>query len=136
MKEERLLERIRTWESEPDRRGHTDDVRQIDSILAHLRRILNTRQGSVQISDVYGIPDLNDFLTSYPESVTGVEKSIRQAIEKYEPRLQSVKVHFLPQEEDVLCLRFQITARINAGTGRNILIETIVNSDGRISLKG
>ncbi len=119
MKEERLLERIRTWESEPDRRGRTDDIRQVDSILAHLRRILNTRQGSVPISDVYGIPDLNDFLTSYPESVTRVEKSIRQAIEKYEPRLQSVKVHFLPQEEDVLCLRFQITARINAGTGRN-----------------
>ncbi|PKN04598.1 MAG: type VI secretion system baseplate subunit TssE [Deltaproteobacteria bacterium HGW-Deltaproteobacteria-9] len=135
MNEERLLERIRTWESEPDRRDRGDNIRQVDSILAHLRRILNTRQGGVPISDTYGIPDLNDFLASYPESVTGVEKSIRQAVEKYEPRLQSVNVTFLPQEEDVLCLRFQITARINADSGRNILIETIVNSDGRISLK-
>jgi len=135
MNEERLLERIRTWESEPDRRGRADNIRQVDSILAHLRRILNTRQGSVPISDAYGIPDLNGFLTSYPESVTGVEKSIRQAVEEHEPRLQSVKVHFLPQEEDLLCLRFQITARIRSGSGRNILIETIVNSDGRISLK-
>ncbi len=135
MNEERLLERIRAWESEPDRRGRADSIRQVDSILAHLRRILNTRQGGVPISDAYGIPDLNDFLTSYPESVTGVEKSIRQAVEKYEPRLQSVKVTFLPQEEDVLCLRFQITGRIRSGSGRNILIETVVNSDGRISLK-
>jgi type VI secretion system protein len=135
MNEERLLERIRTWESEPDRRVRADSIRQVDSILAHLRCILNTRQGGVPISNTYGIPDLNDFLTSYPESVTGIEKSIRQVVEKYEPRLQSVKVHFLPQEEDLLCLRFQISARLRSGPGRNILIETVVNSDGRISLK-
>lgn len=135
MNEERLLERICTWKNEPQRRSRGDYGRQIDSILAHLQRILNTRQGNVPISDTYGIPDLNDFMTSYPESVTEIEKSIRQAVEQYEPRLCSVKVVFLPQEGDVLCLRFQIIARINTESGKNVLIETIVDSDGKISLK-
>lgn len=135
MNEERLLERICTWEKEPERRSKGDYRRQIDSILAHLQRILNTRQGNVPISDTYGIPDLTDFMTSYPESVTGIEKSIRQAIEEYEPRLRFVKVVFLPQEGDVLCLRFQIIAKINTESGKSILIETIVDSDGKISLR-
>ena len=75
-------------------------------------------------------------MLSYPESVTEIERSIRQAIEDYEPRLTSVRVSFIHQEEDVLCLRFQIVAQLAAESGRNVLIETIVDSDGRVSLKG
>ena len=88
MKEDRLLERILNWKNEPLRRNRGDVRREIDSILAHLTRILNTRQGSVPISGIYGIPDLTDFMTSYPESVTEIERSIRCTIEEYEPRLR------------------------------------------------
>ncbi len=84
----------------------------------------------------YGVPDLTDFMLSYPESVTEIEKSIRQAIEVYEPRLRSVRVSFVHQDDDVLCLRFQIVAQLHEESGRNILIETIVDSDGKVSLKG
>ena len=136
MAEERLLERIRTWKNEPGRRTRGEARRQVDSIVAHLQRILNTRQGNVPIAPGYGVPDLTDFMLSYPESVTEIEKSIRQAIEDYEPRLASVRVSFIHQEEDVLCLRFQVVAQLAAESGRNILIETIVDSDGRVSLKG
>jgi type VI secretion system protein len=136
MAEERLLERIQSWKKEPKRRSRGEPRRQIDSIVAHLQRILNTRQGNVPIADGYGVPDLTDFMLSYPESVTEIEKSIRQAIEEYEPRLSAVRVSFVHQEEDVLCLRFQIVAQLRAESGRNILIETIVDSDGKVSLKG
>jgi len=112
MGEERLLERIRTWRNEPKRRSRGEVSRQIDSIVAHLQRILNTRQGNVPIADGYGVPDLTDFMLSYPESVTEIEKSLRQAIEEYEPRLRSVRVSFVHQEDDLLCLRFQIVAQL------------------------
>ena len=69
MGEERLLERIQSWEKEPKRRSRGEPRRQIDSIVAHLQRILNTRQGNVPIADGYGVPDLTDFMLSYPESV-------------------------------------------------------------------
>ncbi len=136
MAEERLLERIRTWKNEPNRRSRGEPRRQIDSIVAHLRRILNTRQGNVPIADAYGVPDLTDFMLSYPESVTGIEKSIRQAIEEYEPRLTSVRVQFIHQQEDVLCLRFQIMAQLTVESDRKVLIETIVDSDGKVNLRG
>jgi len=135
MKEERLLERILSWENEPLRRNRGDLHREIDSILAHLTRILNTRQGSVPISGAYGIPDLTDFMTSYPESVTEIERSIRCAIEVCEPRLRSVKIVFIPQDDDLLCLRFQIIAHLDRDSEKNILIETLVDSDGKVSLK-
>jgi type VI secretion system protein len=60
MGEERLLERIRSWKNEPQRRSRGEPRRQIDSIVAHLQRILNTRQGNVPIADGYGVPDLTD----------------------------------------------------------------------------
>lgn len=134
MREERLLERIHRWKNEPLRRSRGNVDRHIDSIVAHLQRILNTRQGSVPISDLYGIPDLTDFMTSYPESVTEIERSIRLAIEEYEPRLRAIKIVFLPQEEDILCLRFQISACLHADWGKNIRMETIVDADGKIRI--
>ena len=137
MREERLLERISTWEREPRRREREDVKRITDSILYHLQRILNTKQGNVPIAEDYGVPDFTDLFHSYPESVRDLEKSIRQTIQKYEPRLRGVRVSFIPQEEDILSLRFQIVAQLATAERKNsVLFETIVDSDGKISVKG
>jgi type VI secretion system protein len=137
MREERLLERLRNWEKNPKRRERADVSRISDSILWHLQRILNTRQGNVLIAEDYGIPDFTEFLFSYPDSVREMEKSIRLTIQKYEPRLTGVRVNFIPQEEDILSLRFQIAARLATTEKRNpVLFETIVDADGKVSIKG
>jgi len=137
MREERLLERISTWEREPGRREREDVKRITDSILYHLQRILNTKQGNVPIAEDYGVPDFTDLFHSYPESVRDLEKSIRQTIQKYEPRLRGVRVSFIPQEEDILSLRFQIVAQLATAERKNsVLFETIVDSDGKVSVKG
>jgi predicted component of type VI protein secretion system len=49
MREERLIERIRSWNKAPDRRDGSDPKRMVGSIIRHLERILNTRRGSAQI---------------------------------------------------------------------------------------
>jgi type VI secretion system protein len=136
MREERLLERIQTWEKEPTRRGKEDPRRIVDSVLRHLQRILNTKQGNVPIAEDYGVPDFTDFLNSFPDSLREIEKTIRLAIQKYEPRLTAVKVSFIPQEEDLLSLRFQIIARLSTESKTQVFIETIVDSDGKIGIKG
>jgi len=135
MNEDRLLERIRMWKADPTRRGRADFRKQIDSVVNHLKKILNTRQGNVPIAADYGIPDLTNFMQNYPDSVKEIEKGICNAISVYESRLNSVKVSFIPQVEDFLCLRFQITAELKDDSGKNINIETIVDSDGKIDLK-
>jgi type VI secretion system protein len=137
MREERLLERLRTWKKEPGRREKEDVRRITDSILSHLQRILNTRRGNVPIAEDYGVPDFTDLFHSFPESVRDLEKSIRQTVQKYEPRLTGVRVSFIPQEEDLLSLRFQIVAKLATAEKKNqVLFETIVDTDGKVSVKG
>ncbi len=136
MREERLLERLRTWEREPARRSREDTRRIVDSVLRHLQRILNTKQGNVPIAEDYGVPDFTDLLYSYPESVKEIERTIRLAIQKYEPRLKAVRVSFTPQEEDLLSLRFQIAARLSSESKAQVFFETVVDSEGKITLKG
>ncbi len=136
MREERLLERVQTWEKEPARRGKEDSRRIVGSVLSHLQRILNTKQGNVPIAEDYGVPDFTDFLNSFPVSVKEIEKAIRLAIQKYEPRLTAVRVSFIPQEEDPLSIRFQITAKLLTESRTQVYIETIVGSDGKINIRG
>ena len=134
MHEERLLERIRSVEREPLRRGGDRQRRCVSSVLSHLLRILNTRQGNVSIAGDYGVPDFLDFLQSYPESVQEIEHNIRNAIDKYEPRLSGASVTFVPDEVEALTLRFQISASLTLESGRKVFFETVVDADGRIHI--
>jgi type VI secretion system protein len=136
VREERLLERIRTYGREPERRGR-EDVRRInDSVLRHLQRILNTRQGNVPIAGDYGVPDFSDLVQAGAESVRDLEKSLRAVIQKYEPRLKSVRVIFVPGEEDALSLRFQVVARLVADSRAQVLFDTYIDPGRKIRLKG
>lgn len=135
MREERLLNRLRTWEKEPARRGKEDPGRIIDSISGHLHRILNTKQGNVLIGEDYGLPDLTDFLKTYPDSLMEVERGMRTAIQKYEPRLKAVRVTFFPQEDDLLSLHFQITARLSTESKKPVLFNALLNADGKIDIR-
>jgi type VI secretion system protein len=136
MREERLLERIQTWQKEPTRRNKEDSRRIVDSVLRHLQRILNTKQGNVPIAEDYGVPDFTDFLDDLPDSVREIEKTLRLTIQKYEPRLKAVKVSLIPQEEDLLSLRFQIVAKLTTESKTQVLFETIIDTDGKVSIKG
>ncbi len=136
MREARLLERIRKREQDPLRRESEDPSKVIDSIQAHLKQILNTRQGNVPISEEYGTPDFTEFLTDYPQSLRGFERAIRQTIIQYEPRLRAVRVAFTPQEDDRLVVKFQIHAKLSAtDANTSVLFESLLDSDGQISIK-
>ena len=135
MREDRLLERIRSWEREPHRRAQEDPKRIIDSVLNHLQRILNSRQGSTPIAEDYGVPDFTEFLRRYPDSLNDFERSIRQTIQKYEPRLRAVRVRLIPQEDDAFSLRFQIAAKLATEEYKeSVRFGSLVDSDGKISV--
>jgi len=135
MQEERLLRRIIAWEREPHRRAREDPKRIIDSVREHLQKILNTRQGSVMIGEDYGLPDFAELLRDYPDSLRDFERSIRMTIQKYEPRLKMVRVKLLPNEEDLLTLRFQVSARLAAQEQRvPVLLESSVDQDGKVKI--
>jgi type VI secretion system protein len=136
MRDERLLERIYMLEKDPDRREGHDPARQINSILKHLQRVLNTKQGSVPIADDYGIPDFTDLPGAFSTGSTHeVEHIIKNVIEKYEPRLTKVRASFIAQEEEVLSLRFEIDAKLASGKNDPVSFETVVNAGGMINIK-
>ena len=115
MREQRLTERIRFWAKAPpgQRRAKTDPRQLEDSIRRHLSLILNTRRGNVPIAQDYGMPDLTDFLYSYGGTLGELERSLRETVRKYEPRLKSAKVSFDKHEgSDPTVLRFQISGEI------------------------
>ncbi len=134
MREERLLERIRAIEREPDRRETGDVNRQVVSILRHLEGILNTRQGNVPIAPDYGMPDFTNVKMFGSGSAREIEGSIRQIVGKYEPRLVKLKVAFTPQEDDLLALRFRISARLAVDESVPVEFSTVIRDDGRISV--
>ncbi len=136
MREHRLLDRIRYLDKNPSRRVTEDPGQTLYSVQEHLQRILNTRQGSAPISDEYGIPDFTNLMSGYPESQRAIERTIRNTIQKYEPRLQGVRISFLQQEEDVLTLSFQITAQLVLKDHKDpITFESVLDSGGHIVVK-
>ncbi len=135
MLKERFLERLKIFKEDPEKRFSWDENRVKESILRHLEKLLNTRQGNAPIAEDYGVPDFTELLHTYPESIRDMERALRQAIRKYEPRLRSVRVRFVPQEEDPLTLRFEIVARLASdGDSSPVYFESVMGPDGKIRL--
>lgn len=136
MREARLLERIRLREHDPERREMDEPGRMIDSVLDHLRRMFNTRRGNVPIAEDYGLPDYTDFLHNFPDSLRDLERAIKQTVLQYEPRLKAVRVSYLPGDEDLFTIKFQISARLANEDGNTaVLLESQLDAGGKISVK-
>lgn len=136
MREHRLLDRIRVMAKNPSRRVTEDPKQLIRSVQEHLQRILNTRQGNVPIAEDYGIPDFTELMSGYPESQRVIERAIRNTIERYEPRLQAVRVAILGEEKDSLTLSFQISARMLLREGKDsVVFDSVLDAGGRFTVK-
>lgn len=136
MREKRLLERLRAIEQDPDWRGESDPKAAVASVLGHLGKILNTRQGSAPIAPDFGVPDFTAIASSFGlDSVPEIEGAITGVIKKYEPRLTDVQVGFEPQPDKPFTIVFKLSARV-AVEGRQtpVVFETILNPDGRITV--
>jgi len=132
---ERLLERIANLEDTSREAKLTPLEREINSIIQHLQRMMNTRQGSVLIALDYGIPDFTNF-PGEALTTTGqkLEKILRETILKYEPRLHNVKIFFDNQPDDVLALRFKLDAILASDNKVPVIFETVLSSSGRVNI--
>ena len=103
MKEERLLERIARMEQGGARSHVTRAELLVNSIIEHLRRILNTRQGSVPIDEAFGVPEFTHIASAFRgEMVNQLIDNITTMIRRYEPRLKRPRINALANEHDLL----------------------------------
>jgi len=111
-------------------------VGELESIVANLHQLLNTRVGEALAAHDLGIIDFADVVHSFPEATQVLQQSIRATIIKYEPRLRSVAVHPV-QGNDPLSLAFEISARMASGAQRgNFRVRTELMATGRMKVSG
>ena len=135
MAENRLLERLNRYEKGSDTRSGYGSHQEVQSIVSHLRRLLNTRAGSALIGDDYGIPDLTSVVGSeYSQTITELRQKIQQVITKYEPRLRNVRIMIELDRDDVLSLRFKAEGYVVGGENLPIVFETVISTDGKVDI--
>ena len=86
----------------------------VESVIEHLRVLLNTCSGeSVTVPD-FGLMDFSDIVHELPHGIHKIQQSIRAVILKYEPRLKNVQVRAIEGDEDEsqLFLYFEISAQL------------------------
>lgn len=110
--ERSLLERLAAPPAASFRKTGVDLQHLSDSIILHLRRMMNCRHGFTPALPDYGLPDLNECFFGFPDSLTYLKQAIQTSIEKYEPRLSRVRLKFVEDPDNPLEIRFEIQARL------------------------
>ncbi|MHC5108971.1 MAG: type VI secretion system baseplate subunit TssE [Planctomycetota bacterium] len=107
----------------------------MDSIRSNLIRILNARHGMSEALPDYGLPALTDLTEGTGDHVTMVEASIRNAIERYEPRLERVRVARVENEDAPQVWSFRVDAIMKSQTGKHkVWYQTEVNGSGEFNV--
>lgn len=132
---ERFLERlIRAGQSGAEDQSCTYGE-ELASILLHLQKLLNTRQGSVQISPEYGVPDMNSVHEdSFAETGRRLEQVLTRVIERFEPRLTNVRVSMERKDGALLEINFKLEATLSRQPDIPVVFETVINSNGNITV--
>ena len=133
--ERSLLERLSRPRDEV-RRAVVDVAQLRRSVLLNLQHLFNTRPGHAAAQPDMGMPAPSDITGASPNAVALVLKILRASIEKYEPRLRDVEIANVEGADEVLTLRFQVTARLDtAPDGSSISFDTVVDPGGRIKVQ-
>jgi type VI secretion system protein len=133
-RERSLLERLGRFDERPLTGGQNiEDL--ASSVLSHLQKMLNTRQGHVLIQPEYGLPDMTQFVSDLPEMARTSSRAIKNSIERFEPRLRNVTVTHVPNDEDVTNLWFKIMAELVTDREEvTVSFQTRVNPSGHIEV--
>ncbi|MEG0632171.1 MAG: type VI secretion system baseplate subunit TssE [Pseudomonas sp.] len=118
------------------RAGQSLEDSVMDSLAAHLAKMLSTRSGSVQTLPDYGLPDLNDMRLSLHDSLNQARDSICRFIESYEPRLSSVQVVSRSAASDPLKLAFAIVGVLEVvGIRRQVSFSAHLDGSGNVRVR-
>lgn len=138
MTEERLLKRIGYWLAAEDAERRRADIgAYTESVFADLANLYNTRRGSVQISDEYGLPDFVNMLNSFtPPAVESIENVIRETTQKFEPRLRDIVVQHVPRDGDEGLLRFNVNGNLVFRDNTvPVQFDAVLQGDGSVALQ-
>ena len=103
------------------------------SIMDHLTRIFNTRNGSLPHLSDYGLPDISEIYRKMPYGMEELQDAIRRTVEKYEPRLKNVIIKPEEENDNKFRLVFMLSAELTNGGGV-VRFQTTFTSQGTSSI--
>lgn len=109
----------------------------VDSIIEHLRGLLNSRRGCTLANGDFGLPDLNTKRDGTPATRAELENQIRETIQHFEPRLRRVQVRMDEPEAGVFAPRFIITAQLahRDDFPKDVSFTTVIDPTGKFDIK-
>ena len=118
-----------------DRSSQTQAETLVRSICNYLLRLLNTRQGSVPIDPLFGVPDLTNVAGGLSSGVTAdIEEELRRVISQYEPRLLNPRVTSAARGTEVLSLSFSLSGMVDVNHQLIPLqLSTRLDGNGKLS---
>ena len=100
------------------------------SLREHLSQMLNTRAGSALTCPDYGVLEVSEVVHDFPDAIGIVQRSLKNTIQQYEPRLRNVQVRHVRNETSLLTLEFEITAQYQLPDGRRMPLRFGLGVDG------
>ena len=133
----RLLERLRDIAQKDDKELRSEDASQviITSIMHHISAIMNTRQGSCELDETFGIPDFTSSGVSFTkDDIPRIEQEMAAFITRCEPRLRNVHIRFTPDEEAPLLMNFTLSGELplNANHVLPVAMVTKIDTLGKV----
>ena len=108
---------------------------EVESIVSHVRALLNTCAGDAVCAPSLGVPDFADIVHSFPGGIQQLAAAMRATILEQEPRLTAVSVRHVPTEGDLI-LKFEIVAQRAGRAAKALRMSTTVRPGGRIDVAG
>lgn len=75
----------------------SEEEQLILSVMDNIRRILNSRAGSIQHLPDYGLPDMSKLIQGLPGTAHNMMHVLSATLLKYEPRIKTLSLILLPQ---------------------------------------
>jgi type VI secretion system protein len=112
--------------------GVAPQSRRVVSIMDHLNRIFNTREGSLPHLKDYGLPDISEIYRKMPHGIEELKNAIKRTVDTHEPRLKKVKV--VQRETDAKEFRLVFILSGELREGGLVRFQTTFSSHGPSSI--
>ncbi|WP_158940290.1 type VI secretion system baseplate subunit TssE [Burkholderia sp. S171] len=90
---------------------HDDNTLEILSVLENLRRILNTRAGTLKHLPNYGLPDLTTVYRNLPVSAHQLKAQMEATLLVYEPRIRSIDLELMTAQPGMV-VSYEMTCHL------------------------
>jgi type VI secretion system protein len=102
------------------------------SIIDNLDRLFNTRRGALPHLPDYGLPDISEIYRDVPESIPELQAAIKAAVERYEPRLQHVRVTHHARDDDAFAMTLTFLVAGQLAGRAPVRFETTFQSEAHV----